>query len=282
MFSAKVWHRIRRGYYTFVDIWTELDAIERHVVLSHAVAHSLGNSVALSHVSGAIAHGIAVWNAPLDRVHVTRLDDGAARIEPDVIHHRGRCQIGDVVEIDGYQVLSPERCALEAASRVEAELGLVMVDSLLHLRLCDDAALMRQFAQMQHWPDMRHVRVPVLMADGRAESPGESRGRWLFRAHRLPVPDLQYKIYDSNGVLRGTSDWCWEEHKLLGEFDGKVKYGRLLKPGNDAGSVVFAEKSREDELREITDFRMIRLIWDDYSRPALTVRRIERMLRLAG
>jgi hypothetical protein len=61
-----------------------------------------------------------------------------------------------------------------------------------------------------------------------------------------------------------------------------VKYGRLLKPGQDVGEVVFAEKQREDLLRELTNFRMIRLIWSDYDRPRATSLRVERLLRRAG
>ena len=31
------------------------------------------------------------------------------------------------------------------------------------------------------------------------------------------------------------TDWHWPADDIYGEFDGKVKYGRLLKPGQDAG-----------------------------------------------
>ena len=68
-------------------------------------------------------------------------------------------------------------------------------------------------------------------------------------------------------------------HGLLGEFDGASKYGRLLTPGQDPGEVVFAEKHREDVLREVTGYGMVRLIWSDYDRPRVTVARIERLLR---
>ncbi len=56
----------------------------------------------------------------------------------------------------------------------------------------------------------------------------------------------------------------------------------LLRPGQDAGDVVFAEKQREDRLRELTGFAMVRLVWSDLNRPRLTARRVERLLRRAG
>ena len=108
---------------------------------------------------------------------------------------------------------------------------------------------------------------------------GETRGKWLCRVFHLPAPQPQFAVHDTDGVLRGTCDWGWPEHRLLGEFDGKVKYGRLLEPDQDPGEVVFAEKHREDVLREITGFGMVRLIWSDYDRPRLTAARIQSKLR---
>jgi hypothetical protein len=119
------------------------------------------------------------------------------------------------------------------------------------------------------------------MADGAAGSVGETRGRWLFWAFGLPTPQLQYPVHDAHGVLRGTCDFGWPEQGTLGEFDGKVKYGRLLREGQSPGDVVFAEKQREDELRELTGMAMIRLTWDDYERPRNAVARLNRFLRSA-
>ena len=50
----------------------------------------------------------------------------------------------------------------------------------------------------------------------------------------LPEPQLQFKVYDEVGNLIGITDFAWPEFGLLGEFDGKIKYGRLLKDGETA------------------------------------------------
>jgi len=277
-----LWHRFRRGNYTFADLWAAMDEVEQHRVRSHAVLRSLGRVVALSHVSGVVEHDIPTWGIDLSRVHVTRLDGGAGRIEGDVVHHEGFCLADDVMEVNGHRVLAPGRCVLEAGSRAPGGPQLVITDGVLHQQLCTSDQLMVRFRQMERWPYMRSMHIPVRMADGRAQSPGESIGRYLFWTHRLPKPELQFQVYDDLGRLAGTCDWGWPEHRLLGEFDGRIKYGRLLKPGMEPGEVVFAEKQREDLLREITDFSMIRLVWADYDRPRLTAGRIERKLRLAG
>lgn len=66
---------------------------------------------------------------------------------------------------------------------------------------------------------------------------------------------------------------------MIGEFDGKVKYGRLLKPGETPGDTVFREKRREDALREL-GYIVVRWIWDDLLHPARLVARVTRALEL--
>jgi hypothetical protein len=276
------WIRFRRGYYCFADMWSRLDDRGKHLVRCRAVQHSLGDRVALSHVSGAVVHGLDVWGADLSRVHVTRLDGASGRIERDVVHHEGRLGADEVTTVDGLRVLPVLRCAVECASTSRSEAALVVFDSLLHRGLADVEALERRCLAMGAWPHMRHLHVPMRMADGRAASPGESRGRWLFWTLHVPAPDLQVEIFDTAGEHRATCDWGWRERGLFGEFDGRVKYGRLLRPGQDPGDVVFAEKQREDEIREITGCTMIRLIWTDYDRPRVVRARFDRLLRPAS
>jgi len=279
MVRGRTWHRFRRGYYSFRDIWSTLDETQRHLVRCRAVLHSLGDDVVLSHVSGVVAHGIAVWGCALDRVHVTRLDGDASRVEGDVVHHRGSVPDGDIRVVDGMRVLSPARCVLEYASTVSGEAALVSLDSALHVGRCERQDLFSQFAKMQHWPGMRHVHVPIRLCSGRSESPGESRGFWMFWCAGFAAPERQYEICDASGILRARCDWGWPELNTYGEFDGRLKYGRILKPGQDPGEVVFAEKQREDEIREITGGTMFRLVWADYDRPQATIARLERKLR---
>ena len=80
----------------------------------------------------------------------------------------------------------------------------------------------------------------------------------------------------------GTTDFAWRRHRLLGEFDGRVKYGRLLRPGQTPEEVLWAEKLREDALRRTTGFGMERLVWADLGRPRSTADRLRAMLRRAA
>lgn len=59
----------------------------------------------------------------------------------------------------------------------------------------------------------------------------------------LPRPELQQEIFGPDGRLVARVDFRWKEYKTVGEFDGKIKYGRLLKPGQRIEDVIFEEKS---------------------------------------
>jgi hypothetical protein len=52
------------------------------------------------------------------------------------------------------------------------------------------------------------------------------------------------------------------DRRTVGEFDGKVKYGRLLRPGQELGDAVYAEKLREDAIRA-EGCEVVRRTWRD-------------------
>lgn len=275
--------RFRRGYYCPAPTWQSADDVGRHLIRAQAVVDSLGaDRVALSHVSAAAVHGLPIWDQPLDRVHVNRTDGSSGRIEGDVVHHLAQIPAEDVVDVGGLPVTVPDRAILEAATRARPEVALTLFDALLHAGLCDQDQLMARFREFERWPGMRHLHIPIRMADGGSESVGESRGRWFCWSHGLPVPSTQFEVYDEHGQLVATCDWGWPEHGALGEFDGRVKYRRLVRPGQEPGDVVFAEKRREDRIRELTSMTVVRLTWDDFNSPRTTAQRIARQLQVAG
>jgi hypothetical protein len=86
-------------------------------------------------------------------------------------------------------------------------------------------------------------------ADGRSGSPGESLSRVRIHESGFPMPVLQQRFEDADG-LAGIVDFWWPEHQLIGEFDGVAKYVREeLTHGKDITQIVLDEKWREDRLR---------------------------------
>jgi hypothetical protein len=218
----------------------------------------------------------------LGQVHVTRLDGGAGRTEGDVVHHEGLSLDSDLVQHGNHLVVRPARAALESALLSGVERGLVAVDSGLNQRLFTDAELVAQHELMRSWPGASPLQLVVRLADGRAESVGESRTLHLCWAQGLPKPELQYHVFDHRGRLVGITDFAWPELGLLGEFDGRVKYERYLRPGEQPGDAVFREKKREDLLRRVTGWSMVRLTWSDlYDGPRTAAMIRSRMRRVA-
>ena len=76
----------------------------------------------------------------------------------------------------------------------------------------------------------------------------------------------------------GRCDFGWPEFKVLGEFDGKKKYGELLRrPGQTAEDVLIEEKRREDRLRSL-GWIVVRWMWSDLHRPDALVAQLRAVL----
>lgn len=102
---------------------------------------------------------------------------------------------------------------------------------------------------------------------------------WHSRAG-LPAPELQHKVCAAaDGRFLGEVDFWWRAARLVGEFDGKVKYGRLLRPGEDPGDAVYREKRREDALRDDGN-RVTRWGWIDLDDFRSTANRLRHHLGL--
>jgi hypothetical protein len=65
-------------------------------------------------------------------------------------------------------------------------------------------------------------------------------------------------------------DFAWPRFGVFLEFDGRVKYEKLLRPGQSASDVVIAEKRREELICRLTGWRCIRIVWSDLEHPART------------
>ena len=141
---------------------------------------------------------------------------------------------------------------------------------------------------MEHWPGVRRARRVVGFLDWRSESAGESVSRVRMLEDRvrmledgLPIPDLQREIFGPDGRLLARVDFLWDEQHTIGEFDGKIKYGRLLQPGQSIEKVVFEEKVREDALRDL-GWQVVRWLWRDLYRPGVLRDRVLRAFARSG
>ncbi|WP_369136724.1 hypothetical protein [Modestobacter versicolor] len=183
-----------------------------------------------------------------------------------------------VTVVDGVAVTDLARTVVDVARSVPFEAAVVIADAALARRRCTPEELRSCLTGMGPVPGSRQAARVLAFADGRSESVGETRSRVLFHRLGLPPPTPQLEVRRPGGGLIGRCDFGWEQHRTLGEFDGRVKYGRLLRPGQSAGDAVHEEKVREDELRDV-GWQVTRWTWSDLDRPAVVVDRLQRAFR---
>ena len=244
--------RVRHGAYFPSARWGGLDDLQRHVVLAQAVRASHNSRVVFSHQTAAAIQGIDMWRPDLSRVHVTRLGPGVSgRHEAGIIYHAGSLSSADWVEYDGLPVTVPPRAAMEVAAASDIEAGLVVLDAALRIGV-PFSDLARMFDDFRYVRGHNRLQLTIRLARPGAGSAGESRSRYFFWRHRIPMPILQYEVRDARGNLLGIVDFYWPEYGVIGEFDGRVKYDSLLRPGESPADAVVREKWREDRIRAET------------------------------
>ena len=272
---------IRRGSYLRGAPPDEAPA--RHALAARAAVARLAPGAVCSHVTAAVLHGLPVWQVPLERVHVTRAPNGSgSRTNARVHVHVARLRDDEISVVAGIPVTSVARTVLDVARTVPFEAAVVVADAALRRRgpmpsraAVDRAALSDVLADADGWPGIRAARRVIAFADGGSDSVGESRSRVALDQAGLPKPILQWKATDRGGELIGYTDFGWPQLRTVGEFDGQVNYGRLLRPGQEPGDVVFAEKLREDRLRD-QGLSVVRWTWSDLTRFAPVADRLRR------
>lgn len=258
--ATKRWHHIRRGAYVPMEQWQQASATQRHLLLARAVQMQAKSPLPITHTTGCAALDIDLFRPDLRCVQVTHLVSGRSRVEYDVSHHDGPLDLADCVRANGLLVGPPARVVAGAMLVAGSEQAIVLGDSALrtgHVTVDDLEALALEWMRV---PQSRSLRWAIPRLDGRAASVGESLGRVEMRRRFLPKPELQFEIRDSGFVAY--TDFGWRESRVVGEFDGKGKYLRDLRPSDDPGEVVFREKVREDRIRAL-GWTVVRFTWAD-------------------
>lgn len=277
--------RLRRGAYLRVsessskasDPW---DLRTPHLRLIDGTIPQLHPRAALSHGSAAALHQLPLFNAMVDTVHVTRDRHGGGVIRPTLRVHGSQLRDVDRAVVGGRAVTSLPRTVVDLARTLTYEQAVAVADGGLALDV-DPGMLTECLEQARRWHGAPQARRVIAFADGRSESVGESYSRIVMQQLDLPMPVLQHEIFDQNGYLIGRCDFAWLERRTVGEFDGKVKYGRFRRPGESFEDAVYREKLREDALRD-QGWQVARWTWNDLRQPRLIADRLTRAFARAN
>ena len=230
----------------------------------------------VSHVSAAVLRTVPVPYADLSKVHLTRDRDGGGRTRRWVRVHGARLPEQDVTTLDGLAVTALARTFVDVARTESTRTSVAAGDAILRSGTSLDAMRVAvELAAGRH--GIAAARRALRLLDARAESAGESVSRVIMAERGLPTPDPQLVIRNERGEFVARVDFAWPALGVIGEFDGRIKYGRTLDPDEDRerdpAEVLWSEKQREDQLRRL-GWQVVRWIWDDLDDPALLERRL--------
>jgi hypothetical protein len=263
LLRSRVWVRLRWGAYAEGALVDVLHEAGRYRLQVQAALLRFDPPAYATHNSAAVLHRLPLWGTDLSRVHVTRPGVHGGRKQAGVTHHEASIADEDRMEIDAVPCSSLQRTAVDVAREFGFQPGVVAADAALR-RGADHTGMLRLAHSIRDWPGSARTLQVVRFADPGAESPGESLARIFLVEIGFPCPRTQVVIRSGDFMAR--VDMLIEELNWVLEFDGRMKYRRKrddCDPVVDDGDVVWAEKQREDVLRDDLDHPVSRLIWAD-------------------
>jgi hypothetical protein len=232
------------------------------------------DGVVVSHVSAAVLHGLPVQAERLGQVHLTRNQAGGGRSRGRLHVHGLDLDPVDVTQVAGTPVTTLARTVLDLACVLPLAESAAAGDVALRAG-CSAEAVQQALDRAGRRAGIRAARRAIALLDGRSESPGESWSRVVLLERGFPAPVPQLEVFDPSGALVGRADFAWPEQRTLGEFDGRVKYGRTLHAGVNLEEVLWYEKQREDALRAC-GWEVVRWVWADLRQPDAWLERLAR------
>ena len=211
-----MWRRTPwRGVYADGELPDDVPALVR------AASLWLGGDLVACHTTAALLWGFDIRLAgtvDLDPLHFLGPGDMDNRLLGRLQVHPSSLGTDDAVLHKGVWVTPPARTACDVArlgARIDA---LATLDAALRSGTCDGDQLRASYERQRGLRGVVLLKQLIPFADGRAESPMESRMRWRFLDAGLPQPDLQVEV--AAGYRWHKLDIGCREHRLGAEFDG--------------------------------------------------------------
>jgi hypothetical protein len=242
--------RVRPGAYLTAAEWQTLSPRDRHFVAMRAVAATSRRRLLFCGESAAALHGIPLLGGWSDRPHIVDQVGHRRAALVGVATHRVDLPDEDLVDISGTLATSPLRTAFEIAATRGFLAGVVALDYVLGPTFRVPRADAEMWLQRARpFRGARRADTALGVATGLAETPLESLS--LGQCHLLgfPPPHQQVEFTVDGRVFR--TDFYFEEADVIGEADGRTKYGPDGFVGPSPEARLWAEKDREDSLRSI-------------------------------
>jgi hypothetical protein len=269
-------HRVARGVYA-VKRPQSPEQVHR---LRTFAALMGAPSTAASHVSAAVVHGLPLFRPDLHVVHLVTA--GSSRGARSGVHLHPLDAA--TVRVNGIPATGVARTIIDCARTQSRETAVVMADFALHTRMLTVDELQGALVEAGQAWGISRARTVVSLADGRAESVGETRARLICHDAGIAVTP-QVEVRDDTGLVIARVDLGVDGLALGIEFDGAGKYRDYVDPDGDPGQKHWEEKLR-NELIEDHGRLLVPVYWGMLDLPRVFIARVrrgmERARRLAG
>ena len=252
------WRRLGSELYCWKD-WRE----DKWTLLS-AWRRLLPEGVVFSGRSAAAIHGLDFDAANPVEVIAAR-DSSLRSVFGLAVRH---CDLpkDEVVTIRRLPLTSVERTLRDLCLQRPPDEALVALDMAVRLKLVDVVGLWRYTQSAAGRPGARQMRQIVPLAEP-AESPMETRLRWLLLQAGLPRPQVQTDLHDHQGRFVGRADLYYRASRIVLEFDGANHRDRLV-----------ADNRRQNQLID-AGFTVLRFTTADLrDRPEIVVAQVRSSL----
>ncbi len=226
--------------------------------LVRAVVLSLGPGAVAVLGTAAELHGIAGLPRT-DEIHVAVPSPAAKRrVDGNVHVHQRDLLRPDVHTVTGIAVTRPARTIADLLLRTHRYAAVALVDSALHRGLLTVGGLGEVPGLVRRRRGAVAARRHLAEADGRAQSPLETRVRLRCVDGRVAPTDLQHVIRDDDGHIIGVADLAWPRARLAVEADGAEPHG--------TPRAVYEDRRRQNRLAN-AGWRILRFTWQDTLHP---------------
>ena len=206
---------------------TDFELVHRNVYIppgtkltpvTRAVAAWLwsGRSATLAGLSAAALHRTA-WIDDWLPAELNRRSRDRAR---GVIVHSDLLDEDETCVHDEISLTTPARTAFDLGRRKGLTTAVIRLDALMHATDLKPADVELLADRHRGARGLVQLRQALLLADGGAESPYETKTRIVLIGGGLPRPHTQIAVLNDWGAVIARIDMGWDEWKVGVEFDG--------------------------------------------------------------
>ena len=257
------WRRVCRGGYDTLPELTD-DGSDRfarqaaaHARLVRAAAANLPADVVLVAESAARLHGFAGLPPWDGRVYFASQRSIGGPAKGAVVVQQWVLADDEITEVDGIRVASHHCIVADLVLRLRRDHAVSILDHVLNVGVIQRDELPHLEARCAGRPGVVAAREYLRLADGRAQSPLESRVRLRCIDGGVPPDELQWAVRDADGHTLGYGDMAWFRRRrrpLIGEADGEDVHG--------APEALYADRVRANFF-VVAGVDIVRFTWRD-------------------